>query len=134
MIVVDTNVLAYLYLPSQFTAHAEALLQRDPEWVAPLLWRSEFRSILAGYLRRNTLSFDEACALQAEAQSLMSGNECEVDSRRVLELVRDSDCSAYDCEFAALAIGLGSKLVTMDRKLLNAFPKYAVPITATPTA
>ena len=24
------------------------------------------------------------------------------DSQRVLELVRDSDCSAYDCEFVAL--------------------------------
>jgi predicted nucleic acid-binding protein len=52
--------------------------------------------------------------------------EHEVDSRLVLELVRDSDCSAYDCEFVALAMALGVKLVTMDAKLLKAFPKYAV--------
>ena len=26
MIVVDTNIIAYLYLPCQFTAHAEQLL------------------------------------------------------------------------------------------------------------
>lgn len=103
MIVVDTNVLAYLYLPTEFTTHAEALLEHDPEWVAPVLWRSEFRSILAGYLRRKTLAFDDARALQAEAESLLAGNEHKVDSQRVLELVRDTDCSAYDCEFAALA-------------------------------
>lgn len=130
MIVVDTNVLAYLYLPTEFTPHAEALLERDPEWVAPVLWRSEFRSILAGYLRRKILAFDDARALQAEAESLLAGNEHEVDSQRVLELVRDTDCSAYDCEFAALAMHLDVKLVTMDAKLLRAFPKFAVPLTA----
>jgi len=130
VIVVDTNVLAYLYLPTEFTPHAEALLERDPEWVAPVLWRSEFRSILAGYLRRRILAFDDARALQAEAESLLAGNEHEVDSQRVLELVRDTDCSAYDCEFAALAMHLDVKLVTMDAKLLRAFPKFAVPLTA----
>ena len=130
MIVVDTNVLAYLYLPTEFTTHAEALLQRDADWAAPLLWRSEFRNILAAYMRRRTLTFEQARALQAEAESLMAGNEYETDSQRVLELVRDSDCTAYDCEFAALAIHLGTTLVTMDRKLLNAFPKCTVSLTA----
>jgi predicted nucleic acid-binding protein len=123
--VVDTNILAYLYLPGDHTARAEALLQQDPEWAAPILWRSEFRNILAGYLRRKTLTFDQARAVQAEAEALMTGNEHDVDSERVLELVRDSDCSAYDCEYLALAIRLGVKLVTMDAKLLRAFPKSA---------
>jgi predicted nucleic acid-binding protein len=125
VIVVDTNILAYLYLPGDHTARAEALLQQDPEWAAPILWRSEFRNILAGYLRRKTLTFDQARAVQAEAEALMTGNEHDVDSERVLELVRDSDCSAYDCEYLALAIRLGVKLVTMDAKLLRAFPKSA---------
>jgi predicted nucleic acid-binding protein len=129
VIVVDTNVLAYLYLPTNYTAHAEALLQRDPEWAAPILWRSEFRNILAGYLRRRTLSFEAAGAIQAEAEGLLAGNEHMVDSLRVLELVRDSDCSAYDCEFVALATRLGTKLITMDAKLLLAFPEQAVALT-----
>lgn len=130
MIVVDTNVVAYLYLPTEFTAHAEALLKRDPDWAAPVLWRSEFRSILAGYMRRKSLTFEDARALQGEAESLLAGNEHEVDSQRVLELVRDTDCSAYDCEFAALAMRLAVKLVTMDSKLLKAFPQHAVSLTA----
>jgi predicted nucleic acid-binding protein len=130
MIVVDSNVLAYLYLPGNHTAAAEALLEKNPEWAAPVLWRSEFRNILAGYMRRKTLSFDQACELQSEAESLLLGFEFEVDSQAVLELVRDSNCSAYDCEFIALAIKLNTKLVTMDKKLLQAFPKRALELGA----
>lgn len=129
MIVVDSNVLAYLYLPGEYTAAAEALLERDPEWAAPVLWRSEFRNILAGYMRRRALTFEQAHNLQREAESFFTGAEFEVDSLTVLELVRDSDCSAYDCEFAALAVKLDTKLVTMDSKLLRAFPARAVALT-----
>jgi predicted nucleic acid-binding protein len=130
MIVVDSNVVAYLYLPGDHTEKAEALLEHDADWAAPLLWRSEFRNILAGYMRRKTLTYEAARDLQLEAESLLAGAEHEVDSRQVLELVRDTDCSAYDCEFVALAMTLGVKLVTMDAKLLKAFPKYAVPLAA----
>lgn len=130
MIVVDSNVLAYLYLPGEYTADAEALLERDAEWAAPVLWRSELRNILAGYMRRKSLTFDQACSLQNEAERLLTGLEFEVDSQAVLELVQGSDCSAYDCEFIALAIKLKTKLVTMDKKLLRAFPKRTVALTA----
>lgn len=126
MIVVDSNILAYLYLPCEFSEAAEALLQREPEWAAPVLWRSEFRNILSGYVRRKTLTFEQACSLQAEAEALLDGFEYDVQSRDVLDLVRVSDCSAYDCEFIALAKKLGTKLVTMDKKLLKAFPQHAV--------
>lgn len=70
MIVVDSNILAYLYLPGEHTAAAEALLASDGVWAAPLLCRSQFRNILAGYLRRGALGFEQACALQEEAESL----------------------------------------------------------------
>jgi predicted nucleic acid-binding protein len=124
VIVVDTNVVAYLYLPGAYTDDAEALLARDPEWSAPVLWRSEFRNILAGYLRRRVLTFDQVLDTQAEAEGLMADGEHDVDSSGVLELVRDSACSAYDCEFVHLARTLGVRLVTMDAALLRAFPKY----------
>lgn len=131
MIVVDSNVLAYLYLPGEYTTAAEALLEQDPDWAAPILWRSEFRNILAGYIRRKAISFEQANSLQREAESLLEGSEFEVDSLAVLELVRDSDCSAYDCEFVALAMKLDTKLVTMDKKLLRAFPNRTIALFAT---
>ena len=130
MIVVDSNVLASLYLPGEYTAAAEALLEQDSDWAAPILWRSEFRNILAGYMRRKAITFEQAYSLQREAESLLEGSEFEVETRAVLELVRDSDCSACDCEFIALAMRLDTIMVTMDKKLLRAFPKRAIALSA----
>ena len=128
MIVVDTNIIAYLLIPGPWTEAAEDLLQSEPVWAAPPLWRSELRNILAGYLRRGTLSFEQAVALQSTAESLLAGHETSVDSRAVLELVRGSNCTAYDCEFVALARQSGSVLYTLDAKLLAAFPDTAKPL------
>lgn len=125
VIVVDTNIIAYLYLESEFTARAEALLEAEPDWCVPPLWRSEFSNILAGAMRRKSLTFDDARRILAEAESLLLGCEQEVSSERVLAMVRDSECSASDCEFVALAARLGVRLVTMDGKLLRAFPQLA---------
>lgn len=129
MIVVDTNIIAYLYLPSPFTAPAEALLQREPQWTAPLLWRSELRNILAGCLRRGQLHIDQAILIQREAESLILPT-FDVDSEAVLRLVQQSQCSAYDCEFVALAQHLDVPLVTMDKQLLRGFASVAMPLVA----
>ena len=130
MIVVDTNIVAYLYLESEFTARAEAQFKSGPDWAVPLLWRSEFRNILAGANRRKALAFEDASRVVTEAESMLAGSEHDVSSQQVLGLVRDSDCSAYDCEFVALAMQLGVRLVTMDSKLLKSFPKLAIPLAA----
>ena len=57
---------------------------------------------------------------------MLLAHEHAVDSRAVLALVAASDCSAHDCEFAAVAQQLGVPLVTMDAKLLKAFPATAM--------
>ena len=126
MIVVDTNIIVYLYLPTEFTAQAESLLANEPEWVAPNLWRSEFRNVLALYLRKKLLTFDEAYALQVEAEDLLNHSEYDLASYDVLTLANNSQCSAYDCEFVALAKQLNIQLVTMDKQVLRQFPGVAV--------
>jgi predicted nucleic acid-binding protein len=126
VIVVDTNVVAYLYLSSEHTEAAERVLQRDSEWVAPLLWRSELRNILALYVRQRLLAAAEALRILEEAEVLMADRECEVRSRAVLELSITSGCAAYDCEFVLLAQDLGVPLVTADKKIVAHFPGTAV--------
>lgn len=123
MIVVDTNVIAYLFVPGQHSSAAEAVLRADPEWAAPWLWRSEFRNVLATFVRVERLELDVAQAIQEEAEQLLDAREFAVDSATVLALAARSGCSAYDCEFVALAEYLDVPLVSADRKLKKQFSR-----------
>ena len=83
MIVADTNLLIYLYIQGQRTAESEAVLQRDPSWAVPLLWRSEFRNVLIGLVRRDVLSLEAISAILEEAERWLTGHgvQCHVPSR-----------------------------------------------------
>jgi predicted nucleic acid-binding protein len=126
VIVVDTNLIGYLYLESKDSQLAEQALLKDPDWAAPLLWRSEFGNVLALYMRRRGLTLEDVQQTMTEGLGLMEGREYEVDSRAVLSLVGASNCSAYDCEFVALAQELGAPLVTVDKQIISEFPEVAV--------
>jgi predicted nucleic acid-binding protein len=126
VIVADTNLLVYLFVPGDLTTQAEAVFERDPGWLAPLLWRSEFRSVLIGLIRGGSLTGATARDIANRAESWMSGREYAVSTDQVLKLAEMSRCSSYDCEFIAVAQTLGAPLVTADRQLLRAFPSVAV--------
>jgi predicted nucleic acid-binding protein len=126
VIVVDTNVLGYLFLSSKRSGQAERALLRDPSWAAPPIWRSEMRNVLALYVRKRLLPLEAALQVMREAESLMHFGEYGVGSASVLRLAAASGCSAYDCEFVALARELRAPLVTVDRKILAGFPDTAV--------
>lgn len=126
MIVADTNLLVYLYVRGQRTVQAEAAVVRDPDWAAPLLWRSEFRNTLAGLVHKKAVVLDDAVHMILEAEQWMAGREYAVLSEHVLRLADRSGCSAYDCEYVALAEDLGVSLVTADKQVLAAFPSVAL--------
>ena len=126
MIVVDTNVLAYLFIKGEDTQKAKELLRFDSDWIAPVLWKSEFRNVMLFYIRRELVSHEDALILIKEAESLMLGNEYEVNSDDVLKLATNTNCSAYDCEFVTLAKKTGIKLFTSDKQILNEFPEYSM--------
>ena len=61
-----------------------------------------------------------------QAEALLAHNEYKVASAEVMELVNSSNCSAYDCEFVALARHLDIRLVTVDKKIIVDFPNIAI--------
>lgn len=130
MVVVDTNIISYLYLSGDRSEQVEHLLSVDSHWCAPALWRSEFRSVLGQYLSKNILSLDEAVLIMDQAEKLLTDHEYEVPSASILQLVNSSKCSAYDCEFVALAKYLGVPLVTTDKQILREFPAVAMAVDA----
>jgi len=129
MIVVDTNVIAYLLIQGDYTPYAENALSNDPDWKSPILWKSEFRNILSVYMHNGLMELDESIEVMRKAEELLQDNEYQVDSGQVLRLTKHSQCTAYDCEFVALAQNLGVNLLTMDRKILNQFPKVTLSFT-----
>ena len=126
MIVVDTNVIGYLFLSSEQSILAEQALRKDSEWAAPILWRSEFLNVLALYMRKNIIKLEQAQQIMNSALKLLRGREYEVSSYEVLRLTSTSKCSAYDCEFIVTANDLKVPLVTVDKQLLRKFSSVAI--------
>ncbi len=126
MIVVDTNIISYFYLNSEYSEMAEQTFKKDSEWSAPILWRSEFRNVLTFYLRKKIITLSEAIDIFECAEELLKENEYEINSMQVLSLSHSSGCSAYDCEFVNLAKDLGALLVTQDKRILNNFQETAI--------
>jgi predicted nucleic acid-binding protein len=126
VIVVDTNVICYRWLSSSNSAAAETALAKDPHWIAPLLWRSEFRNIVALAIRKRALTVHAAQEIMRKAEASLEGGEFAVSSDAVLQLVASSNCTAYNCEFVALAHAQGLQLVTADRQIVHEFPDVAV--------
>jgi predicted nucleic acid-binding protein len=128
VIVADTNLIAYLLIEGPFTSDAEAILDAEPEWGAPALWRSELANVLWLYVRNGSVGIERASRHFRRAVELIGGNELPVDHVEVLRLAGSSGCSTYDCEFVLTARNAGVPLVTADRKILSAFPRLAISI------
>lgn len=125
MIVVDANVITYLVIQGEHTRAAELVSEKDNDWHAPLLWRSELLNVLSRYMRKGILSVDGAMAVFEAAHSAIK-NDVQTDESVVLGLIRDSQCSSYDCEYVAAAKDLQVPLVTADKQLLRSFPSVAI--------
>lgn len=126
MIVVDTNVIGYLFLSSEQSPSAERALKIDSEWASPLIWRSELRNVLALYMRKHILELEHAQRIMNNALELLRGREYEVSSYDVLSLASESGCSAYHCEFITVANELKIPLLTSDKQLLQKFPDVTI--------
>lgn len=126
MIVADANLLVYLWAGGPGEALAGAVLHREPRWIAPFLWRSEFLNAVVGLVRARRRTFEQAVAAIREAERQMAGHEYLVSSEAVVTVATQSGCTAYDCEYVALAQNLGLTLVTFDADVRRAFPGRAI--------
>lgn len=126
MIVVETELIAGLYLPTEFTEIAEELYQKDPYWLAPFLWRSEFLSVVSIYLSNNLISLDKASEAVELAERQMKHREYRAVAYDVLEKAAESGFNTRDCEYISLASFSGFKLVTLDEKIIEKYPDIAI--------
>lgn len=125
MIVADTNLIVYLFITGDQTKLAQKVLDQDPYWIVPPLWQSEFRNVLAAYIRRG-MTLQQARRIMQNALQTLETRQVVPSADEVLQLIAESECTAYDCEFIALARQLNIRLVTADKQLLNQFPDCAM--------
>ena len=128
MIVVDSDVLAAFWIRSARTPDALRARRRDADWIAPVLWRSEFRSVLRQYVVAEQMRYADALWIAQKAEAALRGKEYAVETSDVLKLVEQTGHSSYDGEYVALAEAEGVRLVTGDRKVARLFPNVAVPL------
>lgn len=125
MIVADTNLIVYLFITGDKTELAKQVLAKDSYWIVPPLWQSEFRNVLAGYIRRDT-NLKQAKQIMQKALEILENHQVVHSAEKVLDLISESNCTAYDCEFITLAEQLNIQLVTADKRVLSQFPKFAI--------
>ena len=63
LLVLDTNIIAYFFLPGPFEVDARKLRSASFEWAVPRLWRSEFSNVLALQMRHNEMFWPCRCAI-----------------------------------------------------------------------
>jgi predicted nucleic acid-binding protein len=125
VVLVDTNVLAYLMLEGDRTSAAQELFELDADWRSEAVIMVEFSNVLTTYVRTKVLSRDQGLKLLAGAEKLVPVLT-SVQNARALEVATQFGISAYDARFVALAIQMKVKLVTEDAKLRAAVPSWTV--------
>ncbi len=122
MLVVDTNIIAPLYIRSAYTDGVHQLRRRDGLWRTDPFAIIEFSNVLATYQRARYLTTTEAQRCLAQADRFLRPHYVEVPHSAALELAIRHGVTAYDARFLALAQRLGLRLITEDNKLRTAAP------------
>ena len=127
-IIVDTNVVAYYLLATQpFVDEVRAFWHRPLDPAAPTLWEAEVSNVL--WMAARTGLIDKRGALRRLGMAARLGIR-SVPIRRLwrgaLARAMNSNIAAYDTLFVELAVRERKHLVTLDAKLLAAFPNVAV--------
>lgn len=122
MLLVDTNIVAYLLIDGDCTEAAQELRTRDPDWRSEAFLLVEFTNVLASSIARKRMTLSLAEDFLAKAATLFDGKLGRIPHASVLAIAARHRVSAYDARFLALADQLGSRLVTEDARLRAAAP------------
>ena len=122
MLLVDTNVVAYLLIEGDHTEAAQELRARDSDWRSEAFLLVEFTNVLVSSIARKRMTLSMAEDFLAKVFSLFDGKLGRIPHASVLAIATRHRVSAYDARFLSLADQLGSRLITEDARLRAAAP------------
>lgn len=117
MLLIDTNVLAYLLIEGEQTLAARNLREYDSDWRSETLILVEFSNVLASSIAIRGLRLAIAQKLLSNAMQLLGHRLARISHADALRVAAEFGTTAYDARFLALARQTGVKLVTEDRQL-----------------
>ena len=124
MLLVDTNVVAYLLIHGDHTEAAQELRRRDSDWRSEALLLVEFTNVLASSIASRQDERPPRAGLPWQRPStLLDGKLISIAHASALSMAVSYRVTAYDARFLALAQQLDRRLVTEDAKLRAAAPK-----------
>lgn len=126
MIVVDTNIVAYLSIEGERTAQARVLWDSDPHWQMPIIWQHEYLNILSTYTRSDGIGLEDAKHLWKIVTQKFIDAHIEIDMSVALDLAVQHNISAYDAQFIALANELEVPLISEDKRLRDRCPERVI--------
>jgi predicted nucleic acid-binding protein len=120
-LVLDSSVLIKWWVPEVHTADALRYLDPNLERDAPELLLAEVSNILWRKVCAGELSRDEAERIAADiVQADVTIHPMAPLFQSSLRIAVETERSAYDSMYLALAEALSTRMVTADRKLFNA--------------
>src|SRR5438067_9325263 len=129
MILVDTNIIAPLYVRSARSDAVTELFARDAVWRTEPLALIELSNVLITYERARYITASTARACLKRAAAFLQPELFRVSHRAALDAALRYGTTAYDARFLALAGQLGSRLVTEDARLRAAAPRLTQSLT-----
>ena len=123
MFVVDTNIIAPLFVKGADSDAVKRLHAHDQVWRTDPFALIEFSNVLANYERAGYLTRALAKQCLGEAQTFLRPHYLAVTHQAALEMAIRFRTTGYDGRFLALADQLGSRLVTQDKELRAAAPR-----------
>lgn len=119
--IVDTSVAIKWFIEEDGAIDALLLLNRSFELHSPDLLSLEFDNVLCKLIRRELLSVDEGLDIHDRITTFpVQYHSSSILRERAFEIAIETRHSIYDCLYLALAEMLDGRMVTADRKLLQA--------------
>ena len=122
MLLVDTNIIAPLYVRSAGSRAVAKLFARDAVWRTEPLALIELSNVLIAYERARYITAATARDCLNRAAAFLQPHLFRVSHQAALDAALRYRTTAYDARFLALARQLGVRLVTEDAKLRAAAP------------
>ena len=129
MLLVDTNIIAPLYVRSARSDAVTELFARDTVWRTELLALIELSNVLITYERARYITAATARDCLNRAAAFLQPQLFRVSHQAALNAALRYGTTAYDARFLALAQQLGHRLVTEDAKLRAAAPRLTQSLT-----